>query len=499
MQKIYKRKIIESQIIIPLLFSIICCILLVALGSTVSYKISYIIVLVILFLMFYFTNIRNSYKIFFMIVPLIPMYLAIDINPSLPLISAYRLLYMLFIIDQLIIKKKMNILIESVKRDKFNKFVFFYVIGIFISTMFNFNKTSVVNLVSIIIEQVLLYYIIRINLYKEEVIKSIIDIVIKVSLLLSILGIMEYITSFNIFSLLDTSQRVISSYYIRMGSLRVSTSFKHSLGYGLYLVLFIPIVLYRLNTLKQNRKNLRYLRTIITFILMNINVMLTSSRSTLLVLLLQYLIIFIMLNWKKKIVTIIITSIIAGSMIILSISPVAEGMFGISIVSQSIKSLSNTFIGNNSDETFGENSEPFTYRKELIKYSFNKKGKDFLVGEGLGFIRENPLVFNLPELNKWEPIVSYSVDNYYVLKFLELGIMGLIPMTILFGAFTINMFLNRKKSYLSKMLLISTIGYFLHLFMVDELETIKYLWILFAIFSSHLKYINEHRLSKVKN
>ncbi|MCU9807031.1 O-antigen ligase family protein [Paraclostridium sp. AKS46] len=351
-----------------------------------------------------------------------------------------------------------------------------------VATVFNFNSTSIVNLISIIIEQVLLYYLICINIKDQNTIECIIDIIIKISLVLSILGIIEYLLSFNIFALLDTSQRVIASYYVRMGNLRVSTSFKHSLGYGLYLVLILPIIMYRINSLNKNKKTLKYLLSVITFILVNINVILTSSRSTLLVLLLQYFILFVMSSWRKKVVTIIVSTILFIGVLSITLTPIGEKIPGVSTVSDNINSLVSLVTGENKTQDFGDNSEPFIYRNELIKYSLSKRGKELLVGDGLGFIREKPLIFNIPELNPWEPIVSYSVDNYYVLKFLEVGAIGLISIILLFLTYLKSMFLNRKKSYLSKMLLISIIGYLVNLFMVDELETIKYLWIVFAIF-----------------
>lgn len=490
-----KNKIDKVDNIIIL--GIIFCISMVIIGNILNYKIPFLIVTLIIFLGIYFINLNNSYKIFIILTPIIPLYLAIDVSTSLPLLSAYRLLYLLFIIDELIIKKKISKLIDCIKKDMFTNIIFIYIASLFIATIINFNKTSLVNLISIIIEQILLYYIICINIKSMKTVELIIDLIIKVSLVLSILGVIEYLTSFNIFSLLDTSKRLSSSNYIRMGSLRVSTSFNHSLGYGLYLVLFIPIVMYRMHKSKLEKKKTNLYFDRVTFILMNINLILTGSRSTILILIFQYSIMFLMSSWRKQVIISIVGIIIFGAITIFSISPVGENIPGISMINNNIKMLYDTLLGTNLVDNFGDNDDPFIYRGKLIEYALSKKGKEFIAGQGLGFIRDNPLVFDIPELNPWGPTISYSVDNYYILKFLEVGFIGLIGTIALFFKYLRSIFINIKINYFNKMLFVSMIGYLVNLFMVDQLETIKYLWILLALYSSILRIIKYDANKKI--
>lgn len=453
------------------------------------------IVIVILFLGFYVANINKFFWTFLFLLPFLPNYLSISLSESLPLFSAYRLLLLFFIIDQLLIKNRLSQLFKTIKEDKFQKVILLYGIVVFSVGLYHLHsgdRTAFIGAISILVESILFYYLILMNIklekkrYGEKFLDKFLGTLCLSAFILSIMGVIEYITSFNAFTLLETSnvEGVGSSTYIRQGELRVSTSFPHSLGYGLYLLLIIPISYFQIIRYKGMNKNKYYYYSTL-FILLLINMFFTSSRSVMLAFFVTFLMFFVMSNLKKKLIIFYATLCLGFPLLAFSITPIAEEVPVISSVGQNIKSLSDTFLGTSMVEEFGRNAEPFTYRKELVSYAFTQQGTENIVGKGIGFIRTEPLSFNLPSLNPYGPTVSNSVDNYYINVKLEQGWVGLAITLILFITVLSKLFINRKSNFLYVIIFISFAGYLSQFFMVNHLETLKYFWILLALFAGH--------------
>lgn len=481
-----------------LFLAIVLIIFLNLVGIFFSYIVSLGLVVMLGFIIYYFINSNNTFWMFLFLLPFIPPYFAFSISESLPLLSGYRLFLLLLLFDQLILKKRFNMLLSTIKNDRFLILIFIYLLGIEIPSFYEFFKnqdnTALVGGVAVVFEKILVYFLVIVNIQlsfkkigKNETLMKTLHIFSLSAGILSVLGIIEYISSFNLFTLLDISNRsgVSSTAHIRMGELRVSTSFAHSLGYGLYLLLMIPIACYQVKKYKNNNRNRYYFNSLLVLLLI-INVLFTASRSTLLALIISAIVAFLIMNIRKKIIYFYLALFIGGPLLIFSITPIAKDLPIISNIGSNVQSLSDTLIGTRLTDNFGANEDPFVYRNKLIDYAFHLPGTENIFGKGIGFIRKEPLVFNLPELNPYGPTISYSVDNYYINIKLELGWIGFLITLFVIVIFLIKLVKYRTHNDFFSIILVSFSGYLFALTMVDELDTMKYLWILLGLFSAFI-------------
>lgn len=490
----YRGNLIENNLWITF-FSIIT-ISLIIIGTIYSYIIPTALILVVLFSLIYFKCRENSYRFFIFLIPFLPEYFSISISDSLPLITVSRIIYLMFLIDELIIKNKLSLFFITIKKDRFSKYILIYYIGVTIPILYNFTFSGAFYLISLLMETIFFYYIIKMNIKSKKNLDNVIDILMIASLILGVLGILEYLSSFNIFSILNITNRadvLVDVEYIRMGSRRIVSAFGHPLGYGLYLTIMIPLVFYQINRFKNNKiKKLRY-----TFLLMLlcVNILLTGSRSTLLVLVIELLVIFTYLKTINKIIIGSMILIVSLAIVVMSFSSISEEVPILKLVSDNVKMMSDTFFGTNYIDNFGNNEDPFLYRNTLIKAAMERDTSTKILGAGYGSVEKNPVVIYSSKLNPWNPYIKLkSIDNYYIKKFFEIGFIGVGATLILYGGFTLKMIVYSKKNYLNKILIVSSIGYFVHLFMVDDLNTIIYIWIIFSLFSSNMDIMDEKYL-----
>ncbi|MGQ7889891.1 O-antigen ligase family protein [Paenibacillus sp. WC2504] len=447
---------------------------------------------------YYLINYKKTFWYFLGIIPFLPAYFSVQFG-SFPVITAFRVLLLLFIIDQLILKKRLAFLLNTMKKDRLAPIILFYTAVICSTSLVHLamdkDFTSMIGAISIIVEKVLLYYLVLMNINIESNRNSAyLDKVLHTfcfsAFVLAVLGVIEYFTSFNVFSLLETSnsEAIRYSTYIRQGDLRVASSFLHSLGYGLYLLLIIPIVFYQLRKYMNNKKTIGFKYYVVLLFLLLTNLLLTSSRSTLIALAIGFIVYFIMTSLRNKIIIAYSAVFLCIPFLVFSITSYADDIPLVSSVGKNVKALSDTLLGTSLVEDYGKNSEPFTYREELVRYAFNQEGIDGVFGKGIGFIRNEPLIFYLPTINPYEATVSKSVDNYYVNAKLESGWIGLLVTIIFLLTVLLKIYKQRKKDFFYLVLFTSFAGYLIELTMVNELETMRYFWILLAVFSAFKKF-----------
>lgn len=76
-----------------------------------------------------------------------------------------------------------------------------------------------------------------------------------------------------------------------------------------------------------------------------------------------------------------------------------------------------------------------------------------------------------------------SVDNFYIAEYVRYAYPGMITYLLFLGSMIAGMIkrVRRDKSGLPKILLVGSVCYLINLFWVDSLQTLKYLYILFAL------------------
>ncbi|WP_127531053.1 O-antigen ligase family protein [Paenibacillus kobensis] len=465
--------------------------------------ISLVLVSVIIYLM----NPQKIFWYFIVLMPLLPPYLAYKAGGA-PFVNGFRILLLIFIFDQLILKRRVSEFISSIRSDKFKVVVLIYAFGIIISglvraSMFDMSS-NLISSTAIIVEKVVFYYLILMNINIEvqkgghrEFINKFLHRISVVAFILAILGILEYFSQFNIFSLLDVSNYEGLKYhpFIRSGQLRVSSSFSHTLGYVMYLLIMIPIVFYQATwAAKEGKKKRVFYFSLILLLILNL--FMTLSRSAMLAATVAVVTYAVFSVAKSRMKFIFAVFYIVFPLLFLSLTPVGKDIPGVSTIGSNINALSDALLGTQKVENFGNNEDPFVYRNALIKYSFQLKGNEAIWGKGIGFIENEPLEFYLPEIAPFVATISRSIDNYYILTKLEQGWVGLVVTLILFITVVFTAIRYRRKNNLNLMILVSFLAYFVQLFMVADLDTIKYFWMFLAVLSVFHSYNANEELPK---
>lgn len=311
----------------------------------------------------------------------------------------------------------------------------------------------------------LLIYIIKNVLGVKRTIK----ILLRFILLLCILGIVEFTLKRSLFSYLETIQGLNTGIMIRSGSYRIMGPGNHSLAYGLILITAIPFA-----CIDFDKNQIDIIKRPFLFLLIVVNIFLTGSRSTLAVFGLEIVLLFLFsssINRKKTFSVLMIL----GTMIAFSVFLTYGSSFSNYILLQ-ITSIIDQIMGTEyalfygGDITTLQNSSK--YREVLIRvFTVNWLNPFLGKGSGYGF--------------KWfyKGALIRSIDNYYIVLYIKYAYPGLIAYMIFILKIFITMIkkANQNMSGASWGLIIGALSYFINLWYVDTLQTIKYVYILFAI------------------
>lgn len=290
------------------------------------------------------------------------------------------------------------------------------------------------------------------------------------SYLLCLLGLVEYVMGRSPFSYLETISGLYTGAQIRSGSYRIMGPCNHALGYGLLLGTIIPFACYNDN---EDQLDMTVHWPLVMLILLN--VLLTGSRSTLAVCGLELLLFFLFSSKEKKkktvlalIVMIFVLAVITvvtirtsfGRYIMLQITSVIDEIFGTSFA-----------VRFGADKTTLANSAAY---RDLLLDIFHVSWLNPWIGKGAGY------VFYW----YYQGYYIKSIDNFYVANYIRYGYPGMIAyiLIIVFTLYKMVKMAVKKKSALCTCLFIGVFCYFVNLWWLDTLQTIKYVYILFAFY-----------------
>lgn len=188
----------------------------------------------------------------------LPFYYGIEISYNLPLISATRIMYVIFFVYAFVNKRRTivlrNISLKNLPKEYLlltGYFVLRFISNLFYVTTY---KQALNNILLLIFEQLFLL----IGMYilaptKEELIKTL-KIVLWTACVLFVAGIAESITSVRAFNSLYTiSREVYNIPYYRLGLLRSTTCMYAPALYGNMCILVIPVILYLFEETRSKR------------------------------------------------------------------------------------------------------------------------------------------------------------------------------------------------------------------------------------------------------
>ncbi len=320
-----------------------------------------------------------------------------------------------------------------------------------------------------VIELISLYLLVYVIKYCFGT-KKTLEYILCFSYLLAILGLAEYLLQRSPFSYLETIKGIYSGRFIRSGHYRIMGPSIHSLGYGLILVTMVPIVCYDIEN-----EEINLLKHKLLLIMVACNVFFTGSRSTVGVFLLEVLLLaFLSTKTNKKKLLLIGSLLIAAFAAFLMIfrhTSVAQ------YIMLQLTSIVDEIFGTTYSLKYGADrhalSSSSNYREQL-KYIFQVEWLNPLIG--LGRKRSFSCEINGSYIR--------SVDNFYIAEYIRYGYPGMLCYIAFLLYFLIRMLRDciRNKSQLGKMLFIGSIGYCINIFWLDSLQTLKYLYILFALY-----------------
>ena len=179
----------------------------------------------------------------------LPDYYGFELSSSLPLITASRMMFVVFYIYALINRRR-DIRLKGFKIKELPKeyyFLFAYFILRLLSNLYYVGTytEAVKSIFFIVFEQFMLLFAVYLLAPKREEIITLVKIIVYTAATLFVLGILESITGFNPFEALYTVKRDLYVVdYIRLGTVRTKSTMYAPSMYGNICILIMPLVLW---------------------------------------------------------------------------------------------------------------------------------------------------------------------------------------------------------------------------------------------------------------
>ncbi len=314
------------------------------------------------------------------------------------------------------------------------------------------------------------FYILIYFVHSVLGVKKTLKILVAFSYILGVLGILEYLMGRSPFSYLETIPGLYTGIFIRSGSYRIMGPALHSLGYGLMLITCFAVA-----ALDTERNEINLLKRPLLNLLLAVNVFLTGSRSTLGVFLLEIVLLFLFSpSASKKKFAVgggILVGLLAVFLVALPETPVAQN------VMLQMTSVADEVLGTEYAVQYGADVSSLegssNYREQLV-HIFGLEWLNPLLGIG----RSRNLAV---EING---TYIYSVDSFYIAEFVRYAWPGFITYVVFILCYLFSMLRAalQKGAGIYKALFIGAVCYFINLLWLDSLQTLKYVYLLFAIF-----------------
>lgn len=380
--------------------------------------------------------------------------------------TVLRIMMLIMLLIILGIKQKQQEFLYLIANVPYSKILLPYVMVLVYTAMLRVDVNAFLNPMIELISFYLLIYVIKNSFGIKKTIKYIIFF----SYILATLGLVEYVFHKSPFIFLKTIEGLYTPGIIRSGYYRIMGPSIHALGYGLILITIVPIICYDIE-----KEEINILRHKLLFIMVAINVFFTGSRSTLGVFLLEVVILVAFstrINKKKLILTgSLIISIFAVLMITFQKTTAAQ------YILLQITSVIDEVLGTTYSLKYGADinalGDSSSYRDQLI-YVFQVDWLNPLLGMGR----------NKRFSSEINGFYVKSIDSFYVAEYIRYAYPGMIFYIAFLLYFIIRMLKNSiiMKSQICKMLFTGSLCYCINILWLDSLQTLKYLYILFAIF-----------------
>ena len=288
--------------------------------------------------------------------------------------------------------------------------------------------------------------------------------------ILSLYGLVEFVLGFSpmIRFLCTLPARVYEAY--RSGRYRIMGPCGHSLGYGLLLLLFIAVA-----SIDEKKGKVYLFQRPVLLVLLMLNVFLTGSRSTLGIMVVEcaLILLFTKRTELKKSIMMIFVCIVGLALFMLLFYRTTVGQY----IMMQVTSLVDEVLETDYSLAYGADVETLQLSEEYREYLpriFTLDWMNPLLGRG---VKHEFAV-------EFDGIYIHSIDNYYVSQYIKYAYPGLVTyiifLIVTFGAMIRAIW--KYRSAVAKLCFIATACYFYNLWWLDALQTLKYEYILVALF-----------------
>ncbi len=303
-------------------------------------------------------------------------------------------------------------------------------------------------------------------------------------IILCLHGLLESVLGFSLFSKLVTIQGIYGGAVVRSGTYRIMGPCNHSLAYGLVLITATPFICI---DCKLDKINL--LEHKVTLLLILSNIFLTGSRSSLAVFLLEVFLLFLFSNNlnKKRIFIFIVVCLAILSVIVIALNGTSFSNYILLQITSIIDEIFDTNFSVDYGASYTRLQDSSIYRTFLPQI-FSSEALNPLIGKGTEY------------LFTWfhEGYYIKSIDNFYVATYIRYAYPGLVSYCLFVFASLITMLRTfiKRNSGIAGCMFIGSACYFINLWWMDTLQTIKYFYILLAFYYTYSFTFNDKEENK---
>lgn len=408
-------------------------------------------------------TLSNVILFFVLLYPIIPIYIEIG-----PLNFAHIISIILALFFLLSINKEPIPIISS------NILFWIHMMVYMVQAL---KDSNIMKSLSYFIAPILICYILVVKIKSSEMFLSVLDKLIIGGFILCIYGIVESITRVNILHLYANSD--IEFYKeIRLGNLRVVSTFAHPIVYCNYLLLLSSVLLYRMTTELSKRKKKFF---IITYIVLLINVVCTLSRSSLIAIAMLHIILGYKIGFFKVFKNVMPAFVLGGfTIIVLELMGKDILINGQNIIYMFISLIDSSYAQKYS-ATFGRNSSGVGQRTLLYQWVYRaiQSHKIFGLGTDAAFSYQVNIYWT-----------KTSIENQYLYELYQHGFVGLITMTLSYVGsvfYALNHYLKRKAAFFENelsfnfVIAVTLIIYYVELFAVRQTSDSRLYYIIISM------------------
>jgi len=379
--------------------------LMISLCFSINLMLSWFILCLFCVFIFVFFFLRKSDRsiailLLVFLYPILPFHAGIDLLPRLlPVFTLHRvilaLMFLLWISGR-------NNLTQSISSFPLNRLFAFLFVVIFISGLFSTAKSATFFYLGTFVLEFYFFSVMFFDLASDErFINRIIKFVVISAFVAAMIGIIEFITRFNIYSWVRPYREGLEyaiTTQIREGDVRIRGAFDHAISFGVFLAFGAVSAIYLYSITKHAFKRIFY---VMIFLILFLAVFLTLSRTSILALLVSVAIYLIIKKGKKELV-------ICSSLFIFSLiqpfffNVYREKLF--LLVKGSVLPFSVTY-----KHFAGSVFSRLEMIQAMMKLIWEKP-----------FLGHGKIYFG-----------NYFIDNYYIGFALSFGLIGLIGLVVL--------------------------------------------------------------------